>query len=222
MAQLSLRTALLSLLICMTLLLLAVSGMGIYAINAGNQSLNAINRIQGIELNSLYQSNADLMRARASAALAVRKIEIGLLDEGTAVTKQAAADVASSQRHLQAFIDAGTVTAHGKTLAEAIAAAYKAYQQGAVAPMMAALEKQYTDEYYQVLEGNVSQLAARYAGAVNAFSLYADEVSAARLAQAAHNEWQMKILIGIAVALTLLLTGLAWLLLRQALLRPLE
>lgn len=221
-AQLSLRTALLSLLICMTLLLLAVSGMGIYAINAGNQSLNAINRIQGIELNSLYQSNADLMRARASAALAVRKIEIGLLDEGTAVTKQAAADVASSQRHLQAFIDAGTVTAHGKTLAEAIAAAYKAYQQGAVAPMMAALEKQYTDEYYQVLEGNVSQLAARYAGAVNAFSLYADEVSAARLAQAAHNEWQMKILIGIAVALTLLLTSLAWLLLRQALLRPLE
>ena len=67
-AQLSLRTALLSLLICMTLLLLAVSGMGIYAINAGNQSLNAINRIQGVELNSLYQSNADLMRARRRRA----------------------------------------------------------------------------------------------------------------------------------------------------------
>jgi methyl-accepting chemotaxis protein I, serine sensor receptor len=220
--QLSIRTALLSLLAFMTLLLLAVSAMGIYAINSGNQSLDAINRIQGIELNSLYQSNADLMRARASAALAVRKIEIGLLDEGATVTKQAQADVASSQRHLTAFIDAGTVTAQGKSLADAVAAAFSAYQKGAMAPMMDALQKQYTDEYYQVLEGNLSQLAANYSKAVNDFSLYADEVSAARLAAAAHNELQMKIMIGVAVALTLLLIALAWLLLRRALLRPLD
>jgi len=221
-AKLSIRTALLSLLACMTLLLLAVSSMGIYAINAGNQSLNTINRIQGIELNSLYQSNADLMRARARSALAVRKIEIGLLDEGAAVTKQAGEDIASSQRHLQAFIDAGTVTAHGKTLAEAIAASYQAYLQGAVTPMMTALRKQYTDEYYQILEGNLSQLATNYAAAVNEFSLYAGQVSSARLAEAARHEWQMKILIGAAVILTLLLVGLAWQLLRRALLRPLN
>lgn len=82
MKQLSLRTGLLALLAFMTLLLLAVSFMGIVAINKGNRSLDVINRIQGIELNSLYQSNADLMRARANAALAVRKIEIGLLEEG--------------------------------------------------------------------------------------------------------------------------------------------
>nr|MBA2816443.1 hypothetical protein [Candidatus Pantoea persica] len=48
----------------MTLLLLAVSVMGIVAINKGNCSLDVINRIQGIELNALYQSNGDLMRAR--------------------------------------------------------------------------------------------------------------------------------------------------------------
>ncbi|HAT23866.1 MAG TPA: methyl-accepting chemotaxis protein, partial [Pantoea septica] len=84
MKKLSLRTGLLALLAFMTLLLLAVSVMGIIAINKGNRSLDVINRIQGIELNALYQSNGDLMRARATAALAVRKIEIGLLDEGAA------------------------------------------------------------------------------------------------------------------------------------------
>ena len=68
MKKLSLRTGLLALLAFMTLLLLAVSVMGIIAINKGNRSLDVINRIQGIELNALYQSNGDLMRARATAA----------------------------------------------------------------------------------------------------------------------------------------------------------
>ena len=110
MNKLSLRTGLLALLAFMTLLLLAVSVMGIIAINKGNRSLDVINRIQGIELNALYQSNGDLMRARATAALAVRKIEIGLLDEGTASVKQAQADVQASQQSMKAFIAAGTVT----------------------------------------------------------------------------------------------------------------
>ena len=220
--QLSIRTALLTLLAFMALLLLAVSAMGISAINAGNQSLDAINRIQGIELNSLYQSNADLMRARGSAALAVRKIEIGLLEDGASVTKQAEEDVTSSQRHQKAFIDAGTVTAQGKILADAVATSFAAYHKGAIVPMMDALQKQYTDEYYQVLEGNLSTLASNYAKAVHDFAVYADEVSATRLAQAAHNEWQMKIMIGVAMALTLLLIVIAWQLLRRLLLRPLD
>ncbi|MDO6408414.1 methyl-accepting chemotaxis protein [Pantoea phytobeneficialis] len=222
MKNLSVRTGLLTLLAFMTLLLLAVSTLGIYAINAGNQSLDVINRIQGIELNSLYQSNADLMRARASGALAVRKIEIGLLDEGAAVTKQAQADVVTSQKHLKDFVDAGTVTAQGKILADAVAASFGAYLQQGIAPMMDALQKQYTDEYYTVLEGNLSTLAANYAKAVNDFSLYADQVSADRLAKAARNETQMKILIGIAVVLTVVLIVLAWQILRRLLLTPLE
>ena len=91
--KVSLRSGLLLLLACMTLLLLLVSVMGIIAINKGNRSLDVINRIQAIELNSLYQSNSGLMSARTNAALAVRKIEIGLLDEGTAISKHAAADL---------------------------------------------------------------------------------------------------------------------------------
>ena len=220
--QLSIRTALLTLLAFMTLLLLAVSAMGISAINAGNQSLDALNRIQGIELNALYQSRSELMRARASAALAVRKIEIGLLDDGDVVTKQTQAAVESSHKYLQAFVEAGTVTAHGKTLADAVVATYNAYEKEGITPMIDALKKQYTDEYYQVLEGKQSALSANYSKAVNDFSVYANDVSAARLAQAAHDELQLKILIGVSMALTLLLIVLAWQLLRRLLLRPLD
>ncbi|MDH1087002.1 methyl-accepting chemotaxis protein [Pantoea brenneri] len=222
MKQLSLRTGLLALLAFMTLLLLAVSFMGIVAINKGNRSLDVINRIQGVELNSLYQSNADLMRARANAALAVRKIEIGLLEEGAGVTKLAQADVLTSQQNLKRFIDAGTVTAHGKKLADAVAGSYKAYLEQGIRPMMSALDKQYTDEYYQLLEGNLASLAARYSKAVDDFGQYANQVTAAQLAQAAYNETKMKVLIAVAVVLTLLLLVLAWQLLRRMLLQPLN
>ena len=222
MKQLSLRTGLLALLAFMTLLLLAVSFMGIVAINKGNRSLDVINRIQGIELNSLYQSNADLMRARANAALAVRKIEIGLLEEGGAVTRLAKTDVAASQQSLKRFIDAGTVTAHGKKLADEVAGSYKAYLDQGIQPMMNALNKQYTDEYYQLLEGNLASLAANYSKAVTDFDQFANQVTEAQLAQAAYNETKMKILIAVAVVLTLLLLVLAWQLLRRMLLQPLN
>jgi len=222
MKQLSLRTGLLALLAFMTLLLLAVSLMGIVAINKGNRSLDVINRIQGIELNSLYKSNSDLMRARANAALAVRKIEIGMLEEGAAVTKLSQADVLSSQKNLKRFVDAGTVTAHGKMLADAVSASYKAYLDQGIKPMMDALDKQYTDEYYQLLEGNLATLAASYDKAVNDFSQLADQITQAQLAEAAYNETKMKILIAVAGVLTLLLLVLAWQLLRRMLLQPLN
>ncbi|MFH8135292.1 methyl-accepting chemotaxis protein [Pantoea osteomyelitidis] len=222
MKNLSIRTGLLVLLGCMTLLLLAVSFMGIVAINKGNRSLDVINRVQGIELNNLYQSNSNLMRARATAALAVRKIEIGLLDDGTAVAKQASADVAASQQQLKRFIDAGTVTARGKALADAVAASYGAYVKQGITPMMEALQKQYTDEYYTVLEGNLSQLADNYAKAVNDFSQYANRGSDDQLAQAARNESLMKILIAVAGVLTVLLIALAWQILQRMMLKPLD
>lgn len=109
------------------------------------------------------------MRARASAALAVRKIEIGLLDEGAQVTKTAQADVAASQQNLKRFVDAGTVTAEGKIMADAIASSYKDYLDQGILPMMKALDKQYNDEYYQLLEGKLEPLSAKYSKAVETF-----------------------------------------------------
>ena len=54
---------------------------------------------------------------------------------------------------MKAFIAAGTVTAQGKKLADAVVATWNAYLAQGIKPIMDALEKQYTDEYYSVLEG---------------------------------------------------------------------
>ena len=220
--KISIRSGLLGLLALMTLLLLVVSIMGIVAIEKGNRSLDAINRIQGTELNALYISNGNLLRTRSTAALAIRKMEVGLPDEAASIAKRSASYVIISQQQLNRFVGAGTVTEHGKVLAEQVVATYKAYMDGGITPMMNALQKQSADEYYEVLEGNISGLAGQFSHAVDNFGRYADEVSQAKLKEAAHNQMLMTVLILVAGGLTLLLVALAWMILRELLLKPLD
>lgn len=220
--KISLRSGLLVLLTIMTLLLLSVSVMGISAIKQSTTSLDAVNRIQGIELNSLYQSNIALLRARTTAALSVHKLEIGLLDEATKDAARAAAYVAESEQQQKRFVDAGTVTVKGKELADAIAAEYKKYIEDGIHPMMKALKDQYTDEYYTVLEMQLTPLNSRYSKAVSAFGDYADQVSDGRIAQAQSNQQMMTWLIGFSVVLSVVLVVLAWFALRVMLLKPLS
>lgn len=96
--KISIRTGLLVLLALMTLMLLGVSLMGIVAINKGNRSLEVVNRIQGIELNSLSLTNNSLLHARTTAALSVRKMEIGMIDEATLATQRVSAYIELSKK----------------------------------------------------------------------------------------------------------------------------
>ncbi|MGE9551207.1 methyl-accepting chemotaxis protein [Erwinia amylovora] len=220
--KMSIRTSLLVLLALMTLMLLVVSIMGIIAINKGNRSLDVVNRIQGIELNSLFLANNSLLRARTMAALSVRKMEIGLIDEASVATTGAGNDIETSHRELKRFVDAGTVTAHGKMLAEAIVAGYDNYLAEGINPMMAALQQQNTDGYYTVLEGKLNSLNAVFSKAVEDFNLYANQVTAAQLDEAARNETILTTLIVFCGVLTLVLLTVSWMLLRTILLRPLD
>lgn len=220
--KISIRTGLLALLAMMTLLLLVVSVMGIIAIQKGNRSLDVINRIQGIELNALYMSNGNLLRTRATAALAIRKMEVGLPDDAAKIATRSASYVVLSQHELKRFVDAGTVTEHGRILAEAVVATHQDYLANGITPMMTALQKQNVGDYYSVLEGNLSDLAGKFSRAVSAFGAYADDVSATQMAQAARNQTMMTVLILVSGALTLLLVALAWLILRILLLKPLD
>jgi len=207
--KISIRTGLLVLLATMTLLLLLVSVMGITAIHKGNKSLDAIQRIQGVELNALYITNGTLLRTRATAAQAIRELEIGRHDRYAATVKRTASYAEKSQQEMQKFIEAGTVTAHGKKLAEAIAASYAVYFDTGIAPLVAALQKEDIGSYYALLEGNISDLAVTFANTVADFDVYADEVSAQQLAQAAHNQRLMTLLIAVSGVLTLLLVALS-------------
>ncbi|MFS2224351.1 methyl-accepting chemotaxis protein [Pantoea sp. B65] len=220
--KISIRTALLVLLALMTLLLLVVSIMGITAINKGTQSLDAINRIQGIEQNSLYLSNSNLLRVRVVAALAVRKMEIGLKDDAAAQVKRAMGYLDQSRVDMKRFIDAGTVTAHAKTLADTVLRNYQDYMDNGITPMVDALHKQDVDAYYAVLEGNITALTIKLSDSVAAFGEFTNQVSADRLAEAARNEIRMKVLIAFCCLLTVALVVMAWFVLRTLLLRPLD
>ncbi|WP_455915892.1 methyl-accepting chemotaxis protein [Pantoea agglomerans] len=220
--KISIRTGLLVLLALMTLMLLGVSLMGIVAINKGNRSLEVVNRIQGIELNSLSLTNNSLLRARTTAALSVRKMEIGMIDEATLATQRVSSYIDLSRKGLKTFVDAGTVTAHGKKLSDDIVASYDVYLQQGIMPMLDALQKQNTDGYYTVLEEKLTALNNSFTKAADAFNVYANQVTDAQLAEAAHNQKMLTLLILCCGVLTVILLSVAWLLLRAILLKPLE
>lgn len=220
--KVSIRAGLLVLLALMTLMLLMVSVMGIVAINKGNRSLDVINRIQGIELNSLFLANNNLLYARVASALAIRKMEIGLPDESRTVATQAGVYIAASREEMKKFVDAGTVTAHGKMLVDAIVACYEKYMAEGIQPMMAAVQKQDPDGYYSLLEGNLAPLNIALSKAVNEFKFFADQVTSARLDEAARNQQILTWLIVFCGILTIILLSASWILLKEILLKPLD
>lgn len=98
---LSIRTGLLSLLAVMTLLLLIVSGIGIYALTQSSSSLQRINHLQGEQMVQLNSGYTLILRARNEAGQAVRMMEIGLLDDAAnAVMKQTLAMGCWSEQEL--------------------------------------------------------------------------------------------------------------------------
>ena len=220
--KISIRNGLLVLLALMTLMLLGVSVMGISAIKKGNHSLDVVNRIQGIELNSLFLANNGLLRARTTAALAVRKMEIGMMDDASVATNRAESYLETSQQELKRFVDAGTVTAHGKQLADAIVASYGNYLDQGIKPMMAALQQQNTDGYYTVLEEKLTPLNAVFSKAVEDFNIFANQVSDSQLAETAKNQRTLTLLIVFCGILTIILLFVSWLVLRAILLKPLD
>ncbi|GAB7202515.1 hypothetical protein OS12_39570 [Dickeya oryzae] len=108
--NLSIRTGLLTLLAVITLLLLLVSGMGIQAINKSRDSLTQLNQIQGEQLGALMNGYNLTLRARASATLAVRKIEIGLLDVGAKETDKLDSYIQQSDKEIRQFSSVGTTS----------------------------------------------------------------------------------------------------------------
>jgi len=220
--KISIRNGLLVLLALMTLMLLSVSVMGISAINKGNRSLDIVNRIQGIELNSLFLANNGLLRARTTAALAVRKMEIGMIDDASSATERAEKYLNTSQQELKKFVEAGTVTATGKKLADAIVASYGNYLDQGIKPMMLSLRQQNTDGYYTLLEEKLTPLNAAFSKAAEDFNIYANQVSDSQLAETAKNQRILTFLIVFCGILTIILLSVSWLLLRAILLKPLD
>jgi phosphoglycerate-specific signal transduction histidine kinase len=103
---LSIRTGLLSLLAVMTLLLLIVSGIGIYALTQSSTSLQRINHLQGEQMVQLNSGYTLILRARNEAGQAVRMMEIGMLDDAAKSVKTINQEVAQAQKTLKGVMTA--------------------------------------------------------------------------------------------------------------------
>ena len=95
---LSIRTGLLSLLAVMTLLLVLVSGIGIYALTKSSTSLQRIDHLQSDQITQLNEGYTLLLRARNEASQAVRLMEIGMLDDATRAVKVLNGEVVQGQK----------------------------------------------------------------------------------------------------------------------------
>ncbi|XYQ54074.1 methyl-accepting chemotaxis protein [Pectobacterium carotovorum] len=220
--NISIRTGLLTLLLLTTLLLLIVSSMGVVAIKKDRETLTAQNQIQGIELGNLMSGYNQTLSARASATLAVRKIEIGLLDDGAKETGVVEKHLRQSQEDIERVIKSANADPKQQALAQDVLKTYQAYFQQGMTPMLSALQKQYTDEYYDVLEKQLGPLSEAFDLSIQNFRQYAQQLSEQGLAQSEHNERIMLLLIAIASLLSITLVVLAWVALRHMLLKPLD
>jgi len=219
---LSIRTGLLSLLAVMTLLLLLVSGIGIYALTQSSSSLQRINHLQGEQLVQLNAGYTLILRARNEAGQAVRMMEVGLLDDAAKSVKNINAEFAQAQKTLKAVIDGGVTDPQGDALLKRVAVSFAAYQEKGIAPMQAALNEQSADAYYDLLENSLVPVARQFNNDMQAFQAWSETRGKAEVAAVQASKNRVMILIIVAALLTAGIIVLAWLALRHMLLKPLS
>ena len=219
---LSIRTGLLSLLAVMTLLLLIVSGIGIYALTQSSSSLQRINHLQGEQMVQLNSGYTLILRARNEAGQAVRMMEIGMLDDASRAVKNINQEVALAQKTLKGVIDGGVADEQGQQLLNNVATTLAAYNQQGINPMLKALNDQSADNYYDLLENALIPVAKQFDNAMQAFQKWSEARGQAEVSAVQASKTRVLILIIVAALLTAGIIVLAWLVLRHMLLKPLS
>lgn len=219
---LSIRTGLLSLLAVMTLLLLIVSGIGIYALTQSSSSLQRINHLQGEQMVQLNSGYTLILRARNEAGQAVRMMEIGLLDDAANAVKNINQEVALAQKTLKGVIDGGVADEEGQRLLDKVAASLATYNQQGINPMLKTLNDQSADGYYDLLEKTLIPVAKQFDNDMQAFQKWSEARGQAEVTAVQASKTRVLILIIVAALLTAGIIVLAWLALRHMLLKPLS
>jgi methyl-accepting chemotaxis protein I, serine sensor receptor len=220
--MLSIRTGLLSLLAVMTLLLLVVSGIGIYALTKSSSSLTRINHLQGEQLVQLNKGYTLILRARNEAGQAVRQMEIGMLDDAAKSVQNINNEVATAQKTLASVMSSGIDDEEGAQLLEKVAKSYAAYNEQGITPMLVALKQQSADSYYDLLENKLIPVSRQFDNDMQAFQNWVDARGQTEVQVVRANKNRVMTLMIIAVLLTAGVIVLAWLALRHMLLKPLN
>lgn len=118
--KLSVKAGLIGLLVFMTLILLLVSVLGANAIRQSATSLQEINQLQGEELGSLADSYSYSLRTRVASGVAVRQLEIGMMDDAKATSDRIAGYIKQADTDLAKFVSIEDETQRGRDLSAAV------------------------------------------------------------------------------------------------------
>ncbi|EPC7209061.1 methyl-accepting chemotaxis protein [Cronobacter dublinensis] len=220
--NLSIRTGLLTLLAVMAFLLLLVSAMGIYSLTQSSASLQRINALQGEKMMRLNEGYTLLLRARNEAGQAVRLMEIGMVDDAAASIKTIAGELVRGQQLLKTVLTGDVDDEQGALLLSKLNQSFNALNSQGLAPMMAALNKQSPDDYYDLLGNGLTPLTRAFDNDVHAFQRWGEARGSREVASVLTQKQVMLALIGLVALLTAAIMTLVWLALRHLLLRPLE
>lgn len=219
---LSIRTGLLSLLAVMTLLLLLVSGIGIYALNKSSASLARISQLQGEKMARLNSGYTMILRARNEAGQAVRMMEVGLLDDAANSVKLINNEIALGEQSLTGVISAGVDDEQGAVLLAKVAKSYGDYVSLGIKPMQDALNQQSADAYYELLESKLIPVSRQFDNDMQAFQAWGEARGKTEVAAVQSSKRFVMSLIFVVALLVAGIIVLAWLALRHMLLKPLD
>ncbi|SFT94438.1 Methyl-accepting chemotaxis protein [Kosakonia arachidis] len=220
--MLSIRTGLLSILAVMTLLLLLVSGIGVYALNKSSSSLERISQLQGEKMARLSEGYTLILRARNEAGQAVRMMEVGLLDDAAKSVKQINGEIAQGEASLSNVIAAGVDDEQGSALLAGVAKSYGDYVNQGIKPMQDALNQQSVDAYYDLLENKLIPISRQFDNDIQAFQQWGETRGRAEVDAVQSRKHVVMLLILVVALLVAGMIVLAWLALRHMLLKPLD
>ena len=220
--KLSVKAGLIGLLVFMTLILLLVSVLGANAIRQSATSLQKINQLQGDELGSLADSYSFSLRTRVASGVAVRQLEIGMMDDAKTTADRIAGYIKQADTDLAKFVSIQDETQQGRDLSDAVKKTYDAYKANGLVPILAALQAQSADGYYDVLENKITPYSNAYDKALADFRAYAVDNTSKRIEQARANARIQLTVIVAAFVIALTIAVLAWFALQKIIMHPLN
>ncbi|MFO6297470.1 methyl-accepting chemotaxis protein [Rahnella selenatireducens] len=220
--KLSVKAGLIGLLVVMTLILLLVSFLGTNAIRQSATSLQKINQLQGDELGSLADSYSFSLRTRVASGVAVRQLEIGMMDDAKSTTDRIAGYIKQADTDMAKFVNILDGTPRGRDLSDAVKKTYEAYKTHGLVPLLAALQAQSADGYYDVLENKITPYSNAYDKALADFRAYATDSTRQRIEQARTDARIQVTVIVIAFLIALAIALLAWFALQKIIMHPLK
>ena len=137
--NLSIRMGLLAVLVAMMLLLLLVSGIGIYALTQSSSSLQRINHLQGEQIMRLNEGYTQILRARNEAGQAVRLMEVGLIRDADKSVTHIDSELTQGRKTLKGLMESNINDEQGQQLLGQLARSFDAFNVNGITPLLTAL-----------------------------------------------------------------------------------